>query len=157
MKNLYSQIGLAVLFFAAACTQQTPADKEKPFDLESVKTHINKANETYGLRAKGDPAFFASVYTQGAWVMPAGVPKITGMGNIIAFFKAPADAPPFSVKVTAEEIFGNADNVIETGTYELLDDEGASFEKGKFVVVWRQEGGSWKIHREIWTADAEGN
>lgn len=88
--------------------------------------------------------------------MPAGVPKITGMDNIIAYFKAPGDAVPYSVTVRAEEVFGHEDNVIETGVYELTDAGGKCFEKGKFVVIWRKEDGLWKIHREIWTSDLTG-
>ncbi len=146
---------LALLLFAlnAVSCNQTPTGAMPAFDLEAVKNHIHAANKIYGNRAQGDPAFFDQAYTREAWVMPAGVPKITGMGNIIAYFKAPADASPYSVNVQAQEIFGNADNVVETGQYALLDSAGVQFETGKFVVVWRQEDGRWKIHREIWTAN----
>jgi hypothetical protein len=61
--------------------------------------------------------------------------------------------PAFKVKVMAEEISGNEENVVEVGTYEILNDKNESFEKGKFIVVWKQENDTWKIHREIWNTD----
>ena len=29
-----------------------------------------------------------------------------------------------------------------------------SAEKGKFIVVWKEENGKWKMHRDIWNSDA---
>ncbi|MCB0528483.1 MAG: nuclear transport factor 2 family protein [Saprospiraceae bacterium] len=153
MKTQVTKMLMVLLFLSTLCPYSC---RQPAFDLEAVKQYIGEANKRYGERTKGIPAFFAAAYTRDAWVMPAGVPKITGMDNIIAYFKAPGDAVPYSVTVRAEEVFGHEDNVIETGVYELTDAGGKCFEKGKFVVIWRKEDGLWKIHREIWTSDLTG-
>ena len=25
-------------------------------------------------------------------------------------------------------------------------------DSGKFIVIWKQEGGQWKLHRDIWNS-----
>lgn len=153
--NLTLLLTLSCLAFFTACSNQNNSNMNNTFNIEEVKTYINKANETYDHRQKGDPSFFASVYTKDALVMPAGSPKLKGMENIIGFFKVEEGTPPFKVNVLSEEITGNEENVFEVGTYEIVNDKNESFEKGKFIVVWKQENGTWKIHREIWNTNTQ--
>lgn len=39
--------------------------------------------------------------------------------------------------------------IIEVGKYETKDDQGNSKGKGKYLVVWKQENGEWKLYRDI--------
>jgi ketosteroid isomerase-like protein len=50
-------------------------------------------------------------------------------------------------------IYGNESLVVEEGTYNFPDGKGGSFDKGKFIALWKQEGGKWKLYREIWNTD----
>jgi len=43
---------------------------------------------------------------------------------------------------------------VETGKYELFVGDKVSAEKGKFIVIWKEENGKWKMHRDIWNSDA---
>ena len=45
---------------------------------------------------------------------------------------------------------GTAGLLAETGTYEMYGDNNKTLDKGKYVVVWKQENGQWKIYRDIW-------
>lgn len=145
-------LAIALINLFIGC--QSKSEQMKPeFNLNEVKEYINKANKDYGKRSNGELAFFNTNYTKDAWVMPAGVSKITGVDNIIKYFTPSPETPPFNVLVKSTEIFGNEDHVIETGIYELIFKSGETFDKGKFIVVWKQEDGIWKIHREIWTSD----
>jgi hypothetical protein len=47
-----------------------------------------------------------------------------------------------------EEVMGGKEGVLETGSYELLGDSARLFEKGKFIVMWKEENGKWKMHRD---------
>jgi ketosteroid isomerase-like protein len=51
------------------------------------------------------------------------------------------------------EIYGNEDLVVEEGTYNFPDGKGGSIDKGKFIAIWKQEDGKWKLYREIWNTD----
>jgi ketosteroid isomerase-like protein len=45
---------------------------------------------------------------------------------------------------------GHNDIVFEVGTYVLRGKDGGILDKGKYLAIWKQEGGRWKSHREIW-------
>jgi len=42
---------------------------------------------------------------------------------------------------------------LEEGSYDFPDGKGGSFDKGKFIAIWKQEDGRWKLFREIWNSD----
>ena len=46
---------------------------------------------------------------------------------------------------------GNAEYVVDEGTYVLTDGEGLS-ERGKYLKVWQHVNGNWRIQANIWNA-----
>lgn len=40
---------------------------------------------------------------------------------------------------------------VEVGRYTLSGADGGMVDNGKYIVVWHHDGGSWKLHRDIWT------
>ncbi len=63
---------------------------------------------------------------------------------------------PFSIYATptTEDVVGGLEVVAITGTCVILDSAGNKLEKGKFIVLWKQETGIWKMYRDIWNSDA---
>jgi ketosteroid isomerase-like protein len=49
------------------------------------------------------------------------------------------------------EVEDLGDTAIEGGRYRLLVANGSVADGGKYIVVWKNEGGTWKLHRDIWT------
>ncbi len=39
--------------------------------------------------------------------------------------------------------------IVELGVFESKDEAGEIKSQGKYLVVWKQEGGRWKIHRDM--------
>lgn len=39
--------------------------------------------------------------------------------------------------------------LVELGTYEFRDSKGNPKYKGKYLVVWKQEDGNWKLYRDM--------
>ena len=48
------------------------------------------------------------------------------------------------------EQYGNT--AYEVGRFTLQGAEGQMIDAGKYVVIWKQEGGQWKLHRDIWNS-----
>jgi ketosteroid isomerase-like protein len=136
--------------FTASC--QEAGSGQATFDITKVKAAIDEANKTYGERARQkDLAFYAARYTKDACTMPPDTIRLCGHEAIRGYFTA--DTSDYKVLVTADDVFGGADGVTETGTYEVQDGKGKQLGKGKFVAAWKEEDGKWKIHREVWNSD----
>ena len=41
----------------------------------------------------------------------------------------------------------------EVGKYELMGDKDMSMDKGKFIVIWKNDNGKWKMYRDVWNSD----
>jgi ketosteroid isomerase-like protein len=50
---------------------------------------------------------------------------------------------------TTTTLTGDNEFLVELGIYEIKDDKNNVKGKGKYVVVWKQEDGKWKLYRDI--------
>ncbi len=50
------------------------------------------------------------------------------------------------------ELESHGETAVEVGKYTLGGGEGQTLDQGKYVVVWKNDGGAWKLHRDIWTS-----
>jgi ketosteroid isomerase-like protein len=63
------------------------------------------------------------------------------------------DAGVKEVKLTVVEVEPHGDTAHEVGTYVLTGEGGKTIDSGKYVVVWKRQGGQWKLHRDIWNTN----
>jgi len=47
------------------------------------------------------------------------------------------------------DITGSPTFIIETGNYEMKDKSKTLIDRGKYVVVWENRNGEWKLYRDI--------
>lgn len=139
-----------------ACNQ--PAGTKDPagsFSLDSVKAAIEANNKTFTEAIeKGDSALFLSAYTTDGCVMPnGGAPKMCGVEGLSKFFGMAKQMGISSIKLTTTEVLGGKELVSEEGSYEIIDAAGKTVDKGKFIVTWKEEKGTWKKYRDIWNTD----
>jgi ketosteroid isomerase-like protein len=146
---------LALLFVACGDSKKSTEAETSSFSIDSVRTQVNASNAAYGTYfATGDSASFIACYTSDACINPPGNPKICGSNGIGGFFNEGVKMGIKNIVLTTDELMGGKDGVIETGRYDLQGDGGASWDKGKFIVIWKEENGKWKMYRDIWNSDA---
>ena len=58
-----------------------------------------------------------------------------------------------AVALKTSEIFGHGPTATEVGQYELRDQAGKVLDHGKYIVVWRNEGGKWKLLRDMFSTN----
>jgi uncharacterized protein (TIGR02246 family) len=135
---------LAVCFglFAAPALAQTKAA------IQSLEDQWAAAFD------KGDAAAVAGMYTQDAYVLPAGDAMVQGRAAIEALWKkemgAVGDVKCATLDVKA--LGPGAAREIGTCTFKTKSQppqEGAL----KYAVVWEKEGGRWKLSTDIWNTD----
>jgi ketosteroid isomerase-like protein len=59
-----------------------------------------------------------------------------------------------SLALTAVEVTGGGDTAQEVGTYLLKTPDGSVADEGKYIVLWKKDGGRWRLHRDIWNSNA---
>ena len=113
---------------------------------------IEDANKDFmSVFAKGDAAGVAAPYTENGQVLPANVGIITGHVGIQGFWQAVMDMGIKSAKLETVEVEDFGETAHEVGRYTLLGAKEQVLDSGKYVVVWKKDGGHWLLHRDIWT------
>ncbi|HWB51973.1 MAG TPA: SgcJ/EcaC family oxidoreductase [Stellaceae bacterium] len=123
--------------------------------LAQSKTAIQKLEDQWGAAFnKGDAAAVAAMYTEEAYVLPAGAPLVKGRADIQNFWGR-AMQQLSDVKCTAADVMP----IGRTGAREIgtcsFKTKGASPQDGalKYAVVWRKVNGQWLLNTDIWNMD----
>ena len=137
-----SVLAIAVLACAAPAMAQS-------------KTAIQKLEDQWGAAFnKGDAAAVAAMYTDDAYVLPAGAPMAHGRDDIQKFWAA-AMQQLGDVKCTAVDVkpLGRG-GAREIGTC-IFKTKGAAPQDGavKYAVVWQKVNGQWMLNTDIWNMD----
>lgn len=147
-------IATAMLLFS--CNDKADDKKviEEKFDIGSVKTQIFERNKTYSKRfTTNDSLYYVDNYCADAVVMSPNFPAVKGREAIRKFFYNDGQNNEAIIELPDGNVYGDADLVVEDGIYNFPDGKGGSVDKGKFIALWKQEDGKWKLYREIWNSD----
>jgi uncharacterized protein (TIGR02246 family) len=132
---------------SASLTQTAYAD--------GVRSDIEAANAQFtAAAAKGDGAGLAALYTADGQVLPVGSDPIKGAQAIQKFWQGALDSGIAEVALKTVDLFGRGPTATEVGQYELRDKAGKVLDHGKYIVVWRKEGGKWKLLRDMFSTNA---
>ena len=102
--------------------------------------------------SRGDAAGAAAVYTADAQVLPPNSAVVSGKQAIQTLWQEAMNMGVKAVKLETVEVQGFGDTAYEVGTFALQGAEGQELDAGKYVVIWKQEAGQWKLHRDIWNS-----
>ena len=123
--------------------------------LAQSKATMQQLNDRWAAAFnKGDAAAVAAMYTADAYVLPAGAEMIKGRPAIEAMWRQNMQQIG-NVKCTTIDVKplgSSAAGEIGTCTFKTKaqpPQDGAL----KYAVVWRKEGGQWKLLQDIWNAD----
>lgn len=100
--------------------------------------------------ARQDAASIATLYTEEGQVLPPGGDPIQGKSGIQQFWQGAMDLGIREAVLETLEIDTQGTQAIEIGRYALAGEGGAAIDRGKYLVVWRQQGDAWKLHKDIW-------
>jgi uncharacterized protein (TIGR02246 family) len=119
---------------------------------EDVRAAIEAANKGFEAAfARSDAPGVAALYTAQAQLLPAHSDVVTGAEAISRFWQAAFDSGATGVSLVTLEVEGYGDTAIEVGRLELRGADSQVLDQGKYIVIWKKEGGVWKLHRDIWT------
>ena len=119
-------------------------------DIREVIAEAN--NDFMATFGRGDAAGMADLYTDDGQVLPPNSDFVTGKEAIQSFWQALMDMGFKEAKMDIVELEERGNLAFEVSKYTLKGEEGQVLDQGKYIVIWKQEGGQWKLHRDIFNS-----
>jgi len=132
---------------AAACGgQQPPAVQAQSVPDEVVQRFLAAMDEF-------DPEAVRGLFTARAKLMPPNVAAVEGPDAIVEYYKGTlADELDFDFEQAAAGMAGGL--AVSEGAYRVTNKmTGEQIESGKWMAVWLNDGGAWKIARLMTNTD----
>ena len=123
----------------------------------NVRSQIASVNEQFmAAFARRDAAGIAGFYATDALLLPPDSQQVRGSAGIRTFWDGILNLGVEGVRLETAELEEHGDDTaIEVGKAAILGPGGAIVDQGKYLVVWKKEGGSWKLHRDIWNSNGK--
>ena len=126
--------------------------------MEKQLTEITQAIKSQFLRFKsalndGNSNDMASFYTESGMLLPNGDDIVQGKNHIARYWQKAIDIGLYDIELEFLEMDIQNNTVIETSRYALSDAHQQVIEEGKGIVIWKNNTGEWKIHRDIWNSN----
>jgi uncharacterized protein (TIGR02246 family) len=116
-----------------------------------IRDAIMAGNEKLMAAAsRGDAAGMAALYTENGQVLPPNSDVVSGRQAIQSFWQGAIRMGIKAVKLETVEVESHGTTANEVGKFTIQGEGGLVVDTGKYVVIWKQEAGQWKLHRDIW-------
>ncbi len=144
--RLFTICATALVALGGYEAQAAPADEVRPA-IEAANAQFTAAV------AQHDGAAMAALYAVGGEVLPPGSEPVKGRAAIQKFWQGALDSGVAAIELKTVEIFGRGPTATEVGRYELRDAAGKSLDHGKYIVVWRRDGATWQLLRDMFSTN----
>ena len=138
---------LFVLFAGGIVSAQ-----QKEAKIRNAVTAVNQ--ELMKAFANGDGAGVGAVYAENDRLLQPNGKIITGRNAIGKYWQGAIDSGIKALKIEVLELVAMKDKAATVGRYTIFDGNNRQLDTGKYVVLWIQEKGKWRLHRDIWNSDA---
>ena len=101
---------------------------------------------------RGDAAAMAELYTSDGQLLPPNSDFVTGPDAIKKFWQGVLDMGIKEAKLETVEAQAHGDAATEIGKFTMFVEGGQVADSGKYIVTWKNEQGTWKLHRDIWNS-----
>lgn len=156
---------IASLLFTVAVSCNDPENsqtitrkKNTSFDIETAKKEIDKANlEFVDLFNKSDSVGLANMFTVDGKSMEPNEPAFIGRKKIQTHYSIVMNTGANKLGLVTTGLWGDENMLAEEGEFTFLDNDGKQLDKGKYIVLWKMEEGTWKLFRDCYNSDLPAN
>jgi ketosteroid isomerase-like protein len=129
----------------------------EPPKADPARAPIERADKAFcDAFGRGDFAAIGKMYSAEAIAFPPESDMVKGRSAIEAFWKGARDTGVKSVELNVVDVTSSGNLASETGTAALhvqgVGGGADAIVNVKYVVVWRKEGGVWRLYRDIWNS-----
>lgn len=148
-KNFSITRHVLAVTFIFCCIKSIAQSPEQPVvDLQKAKTIVNGIIKQFaGYYLQGDSVALAAMYTKDAQLGTIKSKDIpAAIGRMI---RNSIKENSRHVTYTSTSISVDGEFIVELGFAEIKDDQGNQKGKFRYIVVYKQEDGVWKLYRDI--------
>jgi ketosteroid isomerase-like protein len=141
--------GFFVLYCNSILTAQTTAPDTvlSPAELQKAGTIVEAISKQFSKDfLDADSVALAAYYAKDAHFGSVKGKNILSAWSSLIQYSIKNDAR--NLIFTTTGFTGDSEYLVELGVYEMKDDNNNIKDNGKYVVVWKQENGKWKIYRD---------
>lgn len=127
---------------------------DKPFDIEKARKEIDEANlEFITLFNRSDSVGLANMFTIDGKSMEPNEPSFNGRSQIQTHYSVVMKAGANKLGLLTTGLWGNENMLAEEGEYTFMSTDDKELDRGKYIVLWKKENGSWKLFRDCYNSD----
>ena len=124
-----------------------------PVDTAKIQEAIDAQNQILmEATSNANAAAIAELYTEDGQIMPPNSEIASGKKAIQQGFQGMFDMGIKKAKLETIEVNGWGETVYEVGNYSLFVEGDQMVDRGKYIVIWKNVNGTWKLHRDIWNS-----
>jgi ketosteroid isomerase-like protein len=149
MKRVLSAtlLAISVCLSASACGGKQEPEFGMP-DQQAIRA-VTSALET-SFNAK-DVEKILTLYTENSVFMPPNKPLLRGRASLKGFYDGLMNAGSKDLKLTPADVAGHGPLAYESGSYSMMN--GTVPDRGKYLFIFRNMNGNWKIEYTSWSSD----
>jgi len=155
--SLSALVAVLTWVLAAGCSgsaESVPATAA--LDLAALRAEIEAKNVRFTeAHITGDSATIDQMFTTDARVLPPGAEPVIGRAAIARLTQEYFDVGVSEFTETTIDFYVSGDLLIDQGNYVMVYGEPKVREVGKYLNVWKREGGEWRIYSNIWNVSPE--
>jgi hypothetical protein len=132
-----------------------PAASAPAFDLAAARKTIEEKNSRFTrAHVTGDSVGMVDIFADDARVLAPNADPVIGRAAIDGLNSEYRKLGITEFREETTTLYGNAEMLIDEGTYVMVYGKPAIVDKGKYLNVWRMVNGEWKLYSNMWNASA---
>lgn len=157
-KNAFLLLLTTYVILSSCGSPSSPSPEIVPetpaiFDLdEAAKVIQEKTNQFTAAHITKDTAYLNNSFTKDARIFPPNAEAVVGHNDIAQLNIDWVNYGVYEFTEKSTALYGNQEYLIDEGTYYLRYGDENTIDQGKYVNIWKQENGVWKIYSNIWNS-----
>jgi Ketosteroid isomerase homolog len=140
-------LAASVCLGAGACGGKQEPEFGIP-DQQAIRAVTSTLESAFNAK---DVEKILTVYTENAVFMPPNKPLLRGRAALKGFYDGLLNGGSKDLKITPADVAGHGPLAYESGSYSMTN--GTVPDRGKYLFIFRNFNGSWKIEYTSWSSD----
>ena len=131
----------------SACAGKTEVEFGIP-DQQAIRETTTSLETAFNAK---DIDKILTLYTENSVFMPPNKPLLRGRPALKGFYDGLVNGGSKDLKLTPSDVAGHGPLAYESGSYSMMN--GNVHDRGKFLFIYRNMNGAWKIEYTSWSSD----